>query len=882
MGKYRMCEPYGFYDENNYNSIRNAIDDEIATNREIDEKQARESFTSVEYDKQLETVLFKNSNGDIVAQLPMTEIVASTLIKEARYDAETQQLIIVFDNDDVVTIDLNDLISSQDAGDGLKLDDNKFSILIDKSGEGFLTVSEGGLKINGVNDAIDVEKNRAMLAEQQEVNDRIAAVNEEETRATNAENTLNQLLTLEISNREQDVDDEEARAISAETALANQLSDETANRIQDVDNEESRAISAETALAEQIAAEITNRTQDVDDEETRAKAEEKRINDTIGNGFATGSTETVTYKFNDINGKLTDEITSRQTAIADEKRDRENADILLETKITAETNRATTAENTLRSDLTSEISRAASAETSLNTLIDSETTRATAKEGALSGAIDSEVSRAEAVEEEIKNAISDLVETKANKSDVYTKAETEDVVATEINKILDDAPEAYDTLKEIADYIASDSAATAAMIADIGANKSDIVALKAKDVELQGEIDSKASTSDLETLRGNVYTKAESDAKYLTEHQSLSGYATEQWVEDKHYLTEHQDISNLATKAEVEAVDDKVDAIDLTIYAKTADVNDELALKADKTEIPTDFYTQEQVNGIMSQLLTRIENLEEQNGVVVADDASAVENAAANSNLVLTSTEAIQALTSNTKYNTITIVGGNANNGDIKAIASDKLTIDGMTVNGDKGASNGRILISSENVVLKNVEIESGSTAYNIFESSQSTAASEYFTSNYEVSNLTVDNTELNHNIVNIYTFNDDAVVTIKDSYFNLDADKSNVLRLSNYTNATGVTVNFENVEWTYENAPVSDWAWAGLIIYQPSATDAALNGDTSKLATWKFNFKNCKYNGEAVNSVNYGEHSQVMYGYGINHDNNVSDISGIATVSFE
>lgn len=33
------------------------------------------------------------------------------------------------------------------------------------------------------------------------------------------------------------------------------------------------------------------------------------------------------------------------------------------------------------------------------------------------------------------------------------------------------------------------------------------------------------------------------DAGYLTEHQSLSGYATEQWVENKGYLTSHQDIS---------------------------------------------------------------------------------------------------------------------------------------------------------------------------------------------------------------------------------------------------------------------------------------------------------------------------------------------------
>ena len=43
------------------------------------------------------------------------------------------------------------------------------------------------------------------------------------------------------------------------------------------------------------------------------------------------------------------------------------------------------------------------------------------------------------------------------------------------------------------------------------------------------------------------------DAGYLTEHQSLSGYATEQWVEDKHYIT-GVDLSNYATKAEIPVV----------------------------------------------------------------------------------------------------------------------------------------------------------------------------------------------------------------------------------------------------------------------------------------------------------------------------------------
>ena len=113
--------------------------------------------------------------------------------------------------------------------------------------------------------------------------------------------------------------------------------------------------------------------------------------------------------------------------------------------------------------------------------------------------------------------------------------------------------------------------------------------------------------------------------------------------------------------------------------------------------------------------------------------------------------------------------------------------------------------------------------------------------------------------------------------------DNSNVLRVSNTANATGVTVNFENVEWTYENAPASDWGWAGLVIYQPSSTDAGMSGDSSKIATWTFKFKNCRYNGVKVNAVNFGEHNQVIYAYNFNKTGLITDITDLGvTVEFE
>lgn len=75
------------------------------------------------------------------------------------------------------------------------------------------------------------------------------------------------------------------------------------------------------------------------------------------------------------------------------------------------------------------------------------------------------------------------------------------------------------------------------------------------------QLNSKANSAD-------VYTKSESDAKYLTEHQSLANYATKeelslkanssdiptktsQLVNDSGYLTEHQSLVDYATKSEI-------------------------------------------------------------------------------------------------------------------------------------------------------------------------------------------------------------------------------------------------------------------------------------------------------------------------------------------
>lgn len=229
---------------------------------------------------------------------------------------------------------------------------------------------------------------------------------------------------------------------------------------------------------------------------------------------------------------------------------------------------------------------------------------------------------------------------------------------------------------------------------------------------------------------------------------------------------------------------------------------------------------------------------------------------------------ALNALTTKKTFNNIEANDVNANE-QIYLYANDNIVVDGMEITGDKGSTNGFVLYSAKNIEINNLSIKNGSTAYNVFEGDQTNQNLE----NLEASNIIVDNPSLAHNVFNVYKPKNNAVINIKDSKFNLTVDNSNVLRISNTANATGVTINFENIEWTYENGLTSnDWRWAGLIIYQPYSTDSGLSGDLTAMKTWKFNFKNCKYNGVKVTANNFGQHNQVFYLYCVGISGSIKD----------
>lgn len=138
------------------------------------------------------------------------------------------------------------------------------------------------------------------------------------------------------------------------------------------------------------------------------------------------------------------------------------------------------------------------------------------------------------------------------------------------------------------------------VIVDTYAKKTDIPSLSGYATQIwvqnQGYLTEHQSLAEyaLKTEIPIVPTKVsafENDAGYLTSHQSLKDYATKSWVQNQGYLTQHQDISGLATKRELQTVENKIPTIPTKVSAFENDVgyltqHQSLANYALKSELP--------------------------------------------------------------------------------------------------------------------------------------------------------------------------------------------------------------------------------------------------------------------------------------------------------
>jgi len=318
----------------------------------------------------------------------------------------------------------------------------------------------------------------------------------------------------------------------------------------------------------------------------------------------------------------------------------------------------------------------------------------------------------------------------------------------------------------------------------------------------------------------------------------------------------------------------------LNDYYTATYINEVFVDEQDLAHTLENYTTESDIASTVHDLVVRLNKLEAQNAVLVEKGTDSAEDIAnmqdtENEDVVLATNSAIEALATPMTFNSVSIVGGEVGDDTvINTIAKDSVDINGLTVSGGypedenhNRLENGKIKYATREINISNLNIEPGCTVYNVFEGSQDMTA-DHSIDKFTAKNITVNDTDLEHNVFNIYQLNSDAEVLIEDSTFNLNVAKSNVMRISNITNAENVTVTFKNIDLTYENKPYTseDAAYAGLVIYQAYGNDLAFAGDTSKIGTWTFNFINCRYNGEVLTENNFGTIKQLMYQYKVNN----------------
>lgn len=301
-----------------------SLSDKLDT--EIEERKT-DSVSSVEYISSAKTINFKNSNDEILSTIDTTDFIKDGMVDnvEIKEIDGVKVLAITFNTDagkEEIDIPLDDIFNPGDYYTKREVDD--------------LIAAEKTSRRNADLDlwaALDTEKNERRRADQTEKEEREIADDEiramivpEEVIDEKIENAISDIEDA-ISDIEDEISEEKARAINAETLLDNKI-----------DLETQRAINAETELRVDITAEA-QRASNAESELSIAITTETQRATSKENSIANDLLEEVSNRQNadsvlqsSINA-LDSRITGFENALADETQARQDADASIEDDI---------------------------------------------------------------------------------------------------------------------------------------------------------------------------------------------------------------------------------------------------------------------------------------------------------------------------------------------------------------------------------------------------------------------------------------------------------------------------------------------------------------------------------------------------------------------
>ena len=104
--------------------------------------------------------------GEVIAEFSDADFVKDSVLEDVEYNAETQKIVFTWKTVDGETktdeVSVADFVQTYTAGAGLELSGNEFAVKVDSESETFLTVGANGVKLAGVQTAIDAAKQAAI------------------------------------------------------------------------------------------------------------------------------------------------------------------------------------------------------------------------------------------------------------------------------------------------------------------------------------------------------------------------------------------------------------------------------------------------------------------------------------------------------------------------------------------------------------------------------------------------------------------------------------------------------------------------------------------------------------------------------------------------
>lgn len=425
------------------------------------------------------------------------------------------------------------------------------------------------------------------------------------------------------------------------------------------------------------------------------------------------------------------------------------------------------------------------------------------------------------LEEKIGN-----VPTKVSELENDANYQSASQVDARIQEVVAAAPEALDTLKELADALGNDP--------DFAGTVTTELAKKANSID--------------------VYTKEEADAKFITEqHQSLEGLATEKFVEEQIAAIPPVDLTPYATKEEIEgqvkykdipseqlpnrkAVElakgdmllgggnnlvqlNRWGIVDLGTPVSPINMNTpkdvrptvqeagQLGEEAHKIAYVSDVAglsnTLEALNATVQILQSKVDVLTKTNTEVVSVDGSAGELKDSSKDYIVSGSinENAEIVGKSISLKSIKV----SDNARLKLNAGDVEAKD-LNISGSFPKANGNTVISVNNaefIVFKDMVFDA-SEVYNGIEIGL--ASNSVLPKNILFDNCKFQG-EFSNNAILVFGTQDNAIITLNNCYFE---KISNALRLSNKSNASGVVVNINNctVDQWETGAP-----WQGFLI---------------------------------------------------------------------